>query len=65
MADSGGIEQPNGSFLHQRIHPPDPLPPVTRVAVIEGVMPPLKGYKCLPRIVPGYDPLIPWVAIAK
>ena len=25
IADGGGIEQPDGSFLHQRIHTPDPL----------------------------------------
>jgi hypothetical protein len=24
IADGGGIEQPDGSFLHQRIHTPDP-----------------------------------------
>ncbi|WP_165095021.1 MULTISPECIES: hypothetical protein [unclassified Caballeronia] len=24
IADSGGIEQPGGSFLHQRTHAPDP-----------------------------------------
>jgi hypothetical protein len=27
IADGGGIEQPDGSFLHQRIHPPDPQQP--------------------------------------
>jgi hypothetical protein len=36
-----------------------------RVTLSEGVMPPIKGCECLPRIVPGYDPLIPRVAIAE
>jgi hypothetical protein len=25
IADGGGIEQPDGSFLHQQIHTPDPF----------------------------------------
>jgi hypothetical protein len=33
IADSGGIEQRNGSFLHQRTHAPDPLPPVARSGI--------------------------------
>jgi len=24
IADGGGVEQPDGSFLHQRTHAPDP-----------------------------------------
>jgi hypothetical protein len=28
IADDGGIEQPDGSFLHRRTHTPDPLPPL-------------------------------------
>jgi len=28
IADSGGIEQPDGSFLHRRTHTPDPKQPL-------------------------------------
>jgi len=28
IADDGGIEQSDGSFLHQRTHTPDPLLPL-------------------------------------
>ena len=28
IADGAGVEQPGGSFLHQRTHTPDPLLPV-------------------------------------
>ena len=47
-----------------RVHQ-NPGGQAARVALSEGVMPPIKGCESLPRIVPGYDPLIPRVAIAK
>jgi hypothetical protein len=34
IADGGGIEQPDGSFLHQRIHTPDPERPAKRLALV-------------------------------
>jgi hypothetical protein len=29
FADGGGVEQPDGSFLHLRTHTPDPFPSVS------------------------------------
>jgi hypothetical protein len=47
-----------------RVHQ-NPGGQAARVALSEGVMPPKKGCESLRRIVSGYDPLIPRVAIAK